>query len=769
MSAESKGGFVADIQMRTRWISVALLALGAAASPRAPADPAAATDAVQSGGLQEIVVTARKREESSQKVPEAVNTINAQQIEQTFQTTGLGLEGASPNLVFDKVVAAPGAAALSIRGISFQDLEKSFDPAVGVVLDGIYLGTNTGQIFQVFDFDRVEILRGPQGTLFGKNTIGGAINIVRTEPSGGWGADMRVQAGDYNLLNFDGVFNAPIVQDVLAAKVFLTSRHQQSPVFNEYTQTYPEGTVYKSYGATLKFTPIDKVKVLYTYEREEDNSPIGSNVNVSLPTDLLCFLLQQCARNATGTIPQTGSLLLADQNFPNTQFYYLDAQTLNAQYEFLPGSTLTYLFGLRKDAESTSEDFDASPVDLYETVRAQHYFQESDEFRYTYDQGGIFNLVAGLYFWKANYTLHQNTLLFIPNAVVQDTHQDSGSQAVFAQGDLQFVKDWYFTLGGRYTEEKKRLGSEQVYISPTFGANFDTFPDEPRDTWKKFTPKAGLRWQFTPEQMTYLSYSTGFRSGGFNGRGATLAAVTTPYNPETVDTFELGYKSQWLDDHLRFNADVFTSKYKNKQESIVEPVGGFQQTLVINASQATISGVELELVAVPVTGWTLSVDGGYLDAHYDSFCANVNGPTPGDTAPGQCGPAQAVSGGYLVPTDNKSQVLSRAPKYTFSLVSNYDFNLGPGIATVNGSARYKSEYYTAFQNVPLDLTPSRTIYDASLSYGLDNWRFSIFGHNLSNKVVQNGALLVAGLFSFENPTDPREWGAEIRVKFGKTR
>jgi len=764
--------------MHTRWISMALLALGAAASLPATADPAVAAtgastaaDSGQNGSaLQEIVVTARKREESSQSVPEAVNSISAQQIEQTFQMSGLGLEGASPNLVFDKVVAGPGAAALSIRGISFQDIEKSFDPAVGVVLDGIYLGTSTGQVFQMFDFDRVEILRGPQGTLFGKNTIGGAIDIVRTEPTGGWGADMRVQAGSYNLLNFDGVFNAPIVQDILAAKVAITSRHQQSPVFNLYTDSYPDGTVYSSYAATLKFTPIDTVKVLYTYQREEDNSPIGSIVNVSLPTDLLCFAFKQCAQNATGTIPQTGSLLVSDQDYTNKQFYYLDAHTLNAKYEFIPGSTLTYIFGLRKDAEETNQDFDASPIPFYETTRDQHYRQESNEFRYTYDQGGIFNLVSGVYFWKAEYTLHQGTLfLGIPDAILQDTHQDSRSEAVFAQGDLQFIKDWYLTLGGRYTVEKKQLASDQNYISPAFGANFDTFPDAPKDEWKKFTPKAGVRWQFTPEQMTYLSYSTGFRSGGFNGRGATLAAVTTPYNPETVNTYEVGYKSQWLNDRLRFNADVFSSKYKNKQESIEEPVGGFQQTLVINASSATISGLELELVAVPLDGWTLSFDGGYLHAKYDSFCANITGVVSAtDTGPDQCAAAQPVTGGYLIPTDNRSQVLSRAPKFTGSLVSNYDFKVGPGIATLNGSARYKSDYYTAFQNLPVDLTPARTIFDASLSYGIDNWRFSVFGHNLSNKVVQNGALVVAGLFSFETPTDPREWGAEVRFKFGKT-
>jgi iron complex outermembrane receptor protein len=742
-----------------------------AAANAMPAISAMAADGGGSTALEEIVVTARKRAESSQKVPEAISSLTSRQIEQSFQNAGPGLEGASPNLVFDRVVAGPGGGALSIRGISFQDIEKSFDPAVGVALDGIYLGTNTGQVFQIFDFDRIEVLRGPQGTLFGKNTIGGMINIIRKEPTGAWGGKVRVRGGSRDLHDVDAILNVPLVSDVFAAKFDFTSRRQEGPYRNLFLgNKRVGGTDYKSYGATFKYTPTDKIKVLYTYQREDDNSPIGALINISLPTDLLCFAVGQCAKDASGVVPQSGDPLTVNQNGSDAQFYKLHAHTLNAQWELAEGYRLDYVFGVRQSDEQTHQDFDATPIPFYETVRTQNFKQTSNELRFTYDRGGAFNLVTGLYSWKSHYFLHQDTLFGgLPNAITQDTSHESKSWALFAQSDIKFTDQWIFTLGGRYTKERKELQSQEVFF-PGFGIDFNTFPTPAKAEWSKFTPKAGLRWQFTPEQMAYVSYSTGFRSGGFNGRGATLAAVTDPYNPEKVNSAEIGYKSQWLNDRLRFNIDVFTSKYKDKQEEIVTPVGASNQTLVKNASQAKINGVEVELSAVPIDGLTLQFSGGYLDAKYDSFCASLTPPLTLPSAPGQCAPAtlDPTSGGYIVPTDNSSLKLRRAPKYTFSFDTTYTHPLGRGDFTGNAAVRYKSEYYTSFQSVPAGLTDAAAIVDGSLSYDIDHWRFSVYGHNLTDKVVRNSALLVAGLFSFAASTLPREYGAEVQFKFGKT-
>ena len=762
------------------------------------------------GTLEEIVVTARKRAESSQKVPEAVSAISARQIEQSFQSTGAGLEGVSPNLVFDRVTAGPGGGALSIRGISFQDIEKSFDPAVGVSLDGIFLGTNTGQVFQLFDFERIEVLRGPQGTLFGKNTIGGIINVIRTEPTGEWGGKFRIRGGSRDHRDFDGILDVPVVTDKFAVKLDFTSRKQEGAERNLFLGgQHVGGTDYKSYGAAFKWTPTDNIKVVYTYQKEKDNSPINGLANISLPAipganpgdppirnaDLLCAL-GQCARDVNGTIPQTGDLLLVNQNYTDAQFYNLNAHTINANWQVADGYSLNYVFGLRENTEETHQDFDASPINFYQTDRKQNYRQTSHELRFTYDKGGMFNLVTGLYSWRSHYFLHQDTnsffdvlnaigaLPFGPSASPiiygQDTSHSTKSWAAFAQSDVKFTDQWILTVGGRYTHEEKRLESRQDYnfanpIDIGFGPittlnAFNTFGAPADKSWTKFTPKVGLRYQITPEQMAYVSFSTGFRSGGFNGRGGSLEAVTVPYEPEKVDSVELGYKSQWLDDRLRFNIDIFQSKYKDKQEEIVVLApNGTNQTLVQNASKATYRGVELELSAIPLEGWTLRFSGGYLKAKYDSFCADLDGASVSNTAPNQCAAAIAVPTGFLVPTDNTYLQLRRAPKYTFSLDSTYDWKMGPGEATVNTGVRFKDKYYTTFQNVPAGLADSQAIVDASASYALDHWRLSVYGHNLTDKTTINSALLVAGLFSFATSTLPREYGAEIQYRFGATK
>ncbi len=719
--------------------------------------PVFAQDAAESIGLEEIVVTARKREESAQKVPEAVSAMTAEQLDRTFQSTGAGLEGVSPNLVFDRIVSGPGGAALSVRGLSFQDIEKSFDTSVGVSLDGVYLGTNTGQVFQIFDFERMEVLRGPQGTLFGKNTIGGIINIVRPEPTGELGGKFRVNAGNYNKQEFDGVLNLPMLADQLSTKVFYTNRQMDGVDRNIAKGNKRVGGVdYESYGATLKWTPTDRSKIIYTYQKENDDSPIGGLLNLSLSTDAFCVGTGFCSLDGNGVIPQTGDAHTVNQNGSDKQFYEVDAHTLAAQVEVADGYTLNYVFGNRKSDEETNQDFDATPLSLYETVRTQEYEQTSHELRFTYDQGGRFNLVTGVYFWEADYVLHQDTN-FGGTPITQDTDHDSESWAAFAQSDIELTDEWILTLGGRYTKEEKSMESQQSIPGvPVAFFGFDTFGNRAKESWSKFTPKAGIRWEFADEQMVYLSYSSGFRSGGFNGRAGSLVSATLPYDPETVDSTELGYKSQWLDDRVRFNANIFYSQYKDKQEEVVLPTTGFQETLVVNASEATFKGLEVELLYLPLPGWTLRLNGGYLDAEYDKFCAV---PTDPFTSGPSCGPngEQDISG----------LKLRRAPELTGSFDSSYTFTAGPGDLTLNGSVRYKDKYYTTFQNIPMGLTKAAAIYDASLSYDVGDLRVSLYGQNLTDKTVRNSALYVAGLWSFGTSNMPRTYGAQLQYKFGK--
>ena len=736
------------------------------------ATPVLAADSDAAGGLEEIVVTARKRGESSQRVPEAVTAITGAQLERSFQSTALGLEGTSPSLVVDKIASAPGAAALSIRGIGFSDAEKSFDPAVGVALDGVFLGTSTGQIFQVFDLERMEVLRGPQGTLFGKNTIGGAISIIRTEPTGVLGGKIKVGAASRDGKNVDGILNLPALADQLAVKLVYTQREQEGPDRNiAKNNRRVGGTDYESYGATLKWTPTDKLKVIYTFQKEKDNSPIPGLTNNSLSTDLFCFAPSlvfgpgaqpTCSLDGQGRVPMTGDVHTVNQNGPDDMYMYLDGHTLSASWQVSDSSSINYLYGYRQSEESIRQDFDASPNNYYQTWRPQDFEQQSHELRWNFDPGHRFNLVTGFYYWDANYQMDQRTWFGIPVTAAPNVRQrvdhSTESWAVFAQSHINITDEWILTVGGRYTSERKEFEIDNLDPLAPPGSPHSTFGTPAKETWSKFTPKAGIRWQFTPEQMTYVSYSTGFRSGGFNGRAGTYVGATTPYDPETVNTIELGYKSEWLQDRLRLNADVFYSKYKDKQEDIVAPApfsSTGQETLTTNAAVAKFKGLEVELTAVPLTGWTVRAAAAFLDAKYDSFCASSLYDTF-DPVP-SCGPGLS---------DYSSLELRRAPKQTFSADSTNVIPVGPGELIFNIAGRYKSKYYTTVQNIPLGLAKGAAKFDASLGYDWNGWSVSGYVHNFTNKKVLNSALNVASLWSFNTYTDPREYGVELMYKFG---
>jgi iron complex outermembrane receptor protein len=235
--------------------------------------------------LEEIIVTARKRSENLMDVSQSVSALSHGEIEASFARDIRDLEGMSPNLVIDRIGAGPGVSSISIRGVTHQDVEKSFDPAVGVMLDGVFLGTNTGQELQVFDMERIEILRGPQGTLFGRNTIGGLINVERTDPTGDWGGKFRGTYGDYDRMDLEGVLYFPIMKDKLSGKATYVTRQQDDGFYDNVFRNSDEPEIdYEAYGIKFLATPTNSLAIEYTYDYQEDNSDTASTANFSQPT-----------------------------------------------------------------------------------------------------------------------------------------------------------------------------------------------------------------------------------------------------------------------------------------------------------------------------------------------------------------------------------------------------------------------------------------------------------------------------------------------------
>jgi len=269
--------------------------------------------------------------------------------------------------------------------------------------------------------------------------------------------------------------------------------------------------------------------------------------------------------------------------------------------------------------------------------------------------------------------------------------------------------------------------------------------------WNEFTPKAAVKYRLNDASMVYGLYSRGYRAGGFNGRVDSVETATTPYDPETVDNYELGYRSEWLDRSLIFNGTLFYMDYQDKQEEIQQPSatsGTGQVTRVVNAATATIQGIELELTWLAMEGLTLRSNLGLLDASYDDFLVDTG--TPGSP--------------NLVDFSNLE--FRRAPDVTFDLTGDYEWQWGAGTAVLHAGVRFLDDHEVDFANKPELHNDSQTLIDASFRYNYEEWFVSLFGRNLTEEDGYQIGFDVAGLWSYAAPRPPRTWGLEVGYRFG---
>jgi iron complex outermembrane receptor protein len=717
------------------------------------AEQSSATGAPDTG-LQEIIVTARQRSESLQTTPVSVTAINVANLEQTHAITIQDISGAVPNFFIQKQPSGGEAAAIEIRGIAFADIEKSFDPAVGVVVDGVYSGTNTGQLLDFFDVASIEVLRGPQGTLFGRNTTAGVINVRRTLPTGEYGGNAEVSYGNYGTTQEKGVLNMPLVKDVLALKLFEDHTNTSGYLRNvTLGEDGPQSTT-DNFGAAFLYTPNASFQGLLTLEAQHFDGTTA-NSSGSPSTFLVCKAAPaaECNRNYTTDLYTTFG------QFPTPSSYTSPAATLELTQDLAGNFKLKSITGWRNSTELYLTDYDATSIPFYETIRSQYYRQFSQEFRTSGNITDSIDIVSGLYYFDSRYDIQQTTLLgpLLGNRTTNEfAGQTSASYAGYADLDWQFIEHFRLSLGGRMTHDEK-------YFNNAFPGSFAAVAS---DDWNKFTPKVSLDYRPNNEVMIYASYAEGYRSGGFNGRAATLETSLTPYKPETVDSYELGVKTETADRRLAFDVAAFYSKYKNKQESIIQlsPPGSPtpNETVVANAATATIYGVETELTARPIKPLTINLSAGYLDSHYDSF-DTLNAKT-------------------LQPIDLSGLSLIFNPKWTASASVRYDVPTAVGMADFTGSYRHIASYFTSITPDPSNPNPAaptvnylssetRPYNPIDLGAGLQidtvamHPSVNLYVRNLLNDIGEATETVVPGLFASVTPREPRTFGVELGVKF----
>ncbi len=776
--------------------SVSALALVATAAPAFAQDASEEeeTEAAE-GGFGTIIVTANRRAESVQDVAIPVTALNEELIEQKFSRDLLDLGSIAPNLVVDPILGN-GTAAISIRGIQLNDVEKSFDPPVGVFLDGVYLASTTGALLNVFDAETIEVLRGPQGTLFGRNTIGGLMHVRRNKPTGELGGKLSVTYGRFDQFDIKGVLNLPEFADGAVKAKIAAVRLDGGGYFYNVTRDEREGDndlLMISPMVEFDFGGRGELNIVYDYIRDRTATRPVTSLTAS--------------NQVFGTLP--GGIGLgqppSDADFhrrPTTsadQEAKLDTHsiTANGRYDLADGHELYAVINYRDTDEEAYQEFDGVAARLFDTRRPQQIDQFSAELRYQADLGAA-QLVTGLYYFDSDYNINQQTFFFGNEVGGTDFQQSSKSYAAFAQIDWELVENLTLTLGGRYLIDKKSscggLGRGPV-DNRTFIISYGDCSDERRadpsftndipgggtatgrETWRKFTPKIGLSYDFG-DQLVYASYSEGFRSGGFNGRGNNILTLG-PYNPETVENWEFGFKSEWLDNRLIVNGAVFHTNYKDKQEDVVFPdPRGATVTIVQNAAVAKLTGFELETRMMPTDGLTLGLSVGHLNARYDEWF---------DQAPLLSGP----NAGDLAPIDKSDFQLRRSPDWTVQADVNYEYLLGNGDSLIF-AADYalKDDYYvvantvntyTALGQKNPGLIDSFGLLNASVSYKAENFKLSIFGRNLTGTdyfqhVLDVGTTFgvepgstepvpVGGLWGFGTINAPTTYGAEVTIEF----
>lgn len=731
--------------------SIGTLLLGGATlvAPSNPVQAAPADAAEASGGLEEVVVLARKREESLQDVPVAVSTVSAEALERAFVVDSTGLAQFAPNVVLDKVEAGTaGGGAFSIRGISYQDVEKAFDPTVLVFVDDVAMGSGTANVMSLLDVQSIEILRGPQGTLFGKNAVGGIINIHRKKPQlGEVSGKLRATAGNFDTRNIEGYFN--FGGDTAAIKLTAARLEHEGYYDNITLDTTQDDRREVNYGAHLLWKPTDSLSLELQGNHIDQQGTPNPVLNISDGTavdgsgDAFCAFFGQCAPGPGQSQSGDAQVAVSDG------FTYLELESdtyigqlnwdINDQY------LLTYIGAYNESFDDTAFDFDGSPLPLYHARKPGDYRQRSHELRITRSHP-IFSGQAGVYFWNANsYTIN------IAPALFDRAWAKSESFSVYGETDFRFAEQYVLTTGFRYIEEDKEL---EKFVDDGMGgvlipAGTKTARSDDEVIWR-----LGLRYEFSGGDMIYASYSTGFRSGGFSPRAATVEVLERGQDPEKLSNYEVGARTRWLDNRLQLNLTLFHMIYDDMQiETSLPAAGGNgQQQGFDNVGKASIDGAELDLLAQLTDRWTLSGNLGLLDAQYDSFFTDL------------------YSEG--TPRDFSNLKLRRAPDVSYSLSSNYEQDIGAGTANFRISYNWRDDYEGTLNNHPGTAIDAFGLLDASLGYEYNNWSVALFGSNLTDEDAYSHTFAVVpnaqgGTFwKFATPRVPRTYGVQLTYEFG---
>ncbi|MCG3170427.1 MAG: Vitamin B12 transporter BtuB [Pseudomonadales bacterium] len=601
--------------------------------------------------LDEMIVTAQKREENLQAVPLAISAVSGEDLE-LRNIEGLGdLNAIAPNVMFRQNPGARLISTVSIRGSATGQPAIWLDPPVGMYLNGIYLGKAQGSVFDVVDIERVEVLRGPQGTLFGRNTEGGAINFVARRPSGEFSGSAKVELGNYDRRIGRVQMDLP---QMGMASVSLAARKEVADGW-AHNRTGPDmGEVdSEAFRGSAKFDVSDRFVAVYDLDYSNiDQTPAPSSLTSltgwggTFPSVFGSFLGSKIQEAATPYVttsrPSTVSTnMTPGQKGPMEASEGL-SHALTLEYDLTEDDTIKYIGAYRSMDFEDSQDIDGMPLVSVDVVpgfswgmaanynRATEYEQLSHELQWIASRDTV-NWVAGLYWFEDEGTTRGSQQFTLFGAAPQQSNYaaDTEAWAAFGQLDWQFAEDWTATVGMRYTEEE-RSGWTHRYLTNGFGGSFVTdvgaglLPyTSYSEAFDDTTPMAALSWAVNDDVNVYARVAKGFKSGGFSSEVAD-PAVATPFEPQSSLSKEIGVKSLWWDGRARLNVALFHNEVTDLQ--ITQLLPGTTQSLLTNAGEAVYKGAEVEFALQITDDWLVSGNWGYLDTSFDKYLDNSFAP-----------------------------------------------------------------------------------------------------------------------------------------------
>lgn len=723
--------------------------------------------------LEEVVVTATRRAETAQDVPISLTPFSAEALEKAHVVDITDVGFLAPNVQLQPVASLPGFATFAMRGIGVgANSVRTIDPTVQVLVDGMVVATQIAGQLDMFDYERIEILRGPQGIFFGRNSIAGAVSLITAKPKEEFGGKAKFGVGSHGLLLGEGMVEGAI-SDNVRGKVALQFRKFDGFFEDRNGGTFvpaefnPSGTEPGSptqdqmaqesifFKPTITFTPTDSLEITLYGQYYTDDGGSG--------------LAQAIVNPGAPALPletRFGYTPPSDQFSPNTDLIgdsQTDIKQLVTEVNWEIGNgVVTSITGLRDLKFDSSTDVDGTPFTLIHFPdNEEQASQFSQEVRYAMDLGDSHDLIVGAFYMDSEQEVIERREFtgltagrdhFDFNYVQSDWSQDVQSAAVFGNWRYSFTERWSTSLGLRYSRETKDLSLTP--LSACTGPGFTgcaTEKTEFSETWSNTSPRATLQYRPNSDTMYWLSWTRGFRSGNFNVRAPSLAGVG-PADPEQADQFEIGLKGDFLDGTLRTNIAAFYTVYDNIQRiSAQEDEFGNPLQVIRNAADADILGMEVELTWLPTDYLTIQANAGYVDPQFNTFTGLEMDGKPGLTAEDEA-LAEELD-------------FERVPKYEYTLVGSYRWPINSlgGDLIARAQYTYRDDFFTEITNLPDRAIEGHEIFDASLDYERENWRVSLWGRNLNEETY---AEIISKAFNLQRfGGQARTYGIEVSYNF----